>query len=185
MRPLDSTSANTGRAVESRAAPTSGSICFVAPEIIVPLPFHLLRASIYYGPTRSMRGARGRPFETIGMFEDCSARGGQSGNPGRHDHAELGAADVLAENQAQMVPEVGLKAAGPVALAGLLPLGRLLHFGCGQVVERHVFPVTAAAPEAAGAQHARHRGKRRNVLLVVPLVELDFELRRNVHGVQQ
>src|SRR4030095_9899271 len=84
-----------------------------------------------------------------------------------------------------VVPEVGLKAAGPVALTSLLPLRRLLHLWLWQVVERHVLPVTAAAPEAASAQHPGHGRERWDVLLVVPLVELGLELRHDVHRVQE
>src|SRR5580765_5058190 len=77
-----------------------------------------------------------------------------------------------------------LQPARPVALARLLPLGRLLHLGRRQVVERHVLAVPGAA-EAPGAEDAGHGGERRDVLLVVPLVELGFVLRSDVHGIEE
>src|SRR5262245_5276991 len=53
------------------------------------------------------------------------------------------------------------------------------------MIKCHVLAVAAGATEASGAQDAGHGGQRRDVLLVVPLVELGLELRRDVHGVQQ
>src|SRR5215470_7374211 len=98
--------------------------------------------------------------------------------------AALGAADVAAQDEAQVIAKVWLQPAGPVALARLLPLGRLLHVGRRQMIERDVLAIAGAA-EAAGAEHAGHGGERRDVLLVVPLVELGFVLRRDVHRVEQ
>src|SRR5262249_59925411 len=77
-----------------------------------------------------------------------------------------------------------LQPAGPVALARLLPLRRLLHLGRRQMIEGEVLAIAGAA-EAAGAQHAGYGGERRDVLLVVPFVELDLVLGRDVHGVEQ
>src|SRR5215831_618017 len=98
--------------------------------------------------------------------------------------AALGAADVAAQDEAQVIAKVWLQPAGPVALARLLPLRRLLHVGRRQMIEGDVLAVAGAA-EAAGAEHAGHGGERRDVLLVVPLVELGLVLGRDVHRVQQ
>src|SRR5262245_36166864 len=98
--------------------------------------------------------------------------------------AALGAADVAAQDEAQVIAKVWLQSAGPVALARLLPLRRLLHVGRRQMIEGDVLAVAGAA-EAASAEHAGHGGERRDVLLVVPLVELGLVLGRDVHRVQQ
>src|SRR5258705_13734517 len=96
----------------------------------------------------------------------------------------LGAAHVAPADQAQVIAEMWLQPARPVALARLLPLGRLLHLRRREVVERHVLAVPGAA-ESAGAEDAGHGGGRRGVVLVVPLVELGFGLRRDVHGIEE
>src|SRR5213594_316798 len=90
-----------------------------------------------------------------------------------------GAADVAAAHEPQMIAEMRLQAARPLALPRRLPLRRLLHRGRGEVVERDVLPAAAGAPEAASAQHAGDGGERGDVLLVVPLVELGLELGRD------
>src|SRR5215467_5978064 len=95
-----------------------------------------------------------------------------------------GAADIAAQDQPQVVAEMRLEPAGPVALTRLLPLGRLLHVGRRQVIEGDVLAVAGAA-EPPGAEHAGHGRERRDVLLVVPLVELGLVLGRDVHGVEQ
>src|SRR6267142_462097 len=98
--------------------------------------------------------------------------------------AALGAADVAPQHQAQVIAEVWLETAGPVALARLLPLGRLLNLGRREMVERHILAIAGPA-EPPGAEDARDGGERRNVLLVVPLVELGLLLRRDIHGVEE
>src|SRR5262245_39079145 len=105
IRPLDSTSANIGRAIESRADPTSGSVRFVAPAIIAR-PYLL---STYYPSTYDwpgLEGAWGMPgvdplnrleylriappgvarVATPGGTDDESRRRGRSGaGPGEDD----------------------------------------------------------------------------------------------------
>src|SRR5438093_11286557 len=73
------------------------------------------------------------------------------------------AANVPAQDEAQVIAEVRLQAARPVALPRLLPLGRLLNLGCGQVVERHVLAVAAGAAKAPGAEDTRD-GDRKSVV---------------------
>src|SRR5712691_8566679 len=99
--------------------------------------------------------------------------------------ARLAAANVATADEAQVITEMRFQAACPVAFPRLLPLGRLLHLGRGEVVERHVFAAAAAATETTGAEDARDGAERRDVLLVVPLVELGLEFGRDVHRVQQ
>ena len=84
-----------------------------------------------------------------------------------------------------MVAEPRLEPARPVARACLLPLRRFDHRGAGQVIQGHVLAVAAGAAEASRAEHAGDGGQCRDVLLVVPLVELGLELRRDVHGVEE
>src|SRR3989442_6855671 len=79
-----------------------------------------------------------------------------------------------------------LQPARPVALPCLLPLGRLLHLGRGEMVERHVFAVTAGAAEAAGAHGAPDGAEGRDVLPVLPLRETGLEFWRDRHhGAQE
>jgi hypothetical protein len=59
-------------------------------------------------------------------------------------------ASVLSADEAQVIAEVGLQAACPLAFAGPLPLGRFLHLRPREMIERHVRAV-AAATEAASA----------------------------------
>src|SRR6266436_7213470 len=92
---------------------------------------------------------------------------------------------VAAEDESQMIPEVRLEPARPLALSRLLPLRRLHHVGIRQVVEGHVFAVSAGAAEASSAEDARHGAEGGDVLLVVPLVELRLPLGGDVHGVQE
>src|SRR5712691_8246762 len=99
--------------------------------------------------------------------------------------ARLAAASVATADEAQVIAEMRFQAGCPVAFPRLLPLGRLLHLGRGEVVERHVFAAAAAATETTGAQDSRDGAERRDVLLVVPLVELGLEFGRDVHRVQQ
>src|SRR5437867_11583198 len=83
----------------------------------------------------------------------------------------LAAADIAATHETQVIAKMGLEPAGPVALARLLPLGRLLDLGPGEVIERDVLAVAAGAPEASRGQNARHGAERGDVPLVVPLAE--------------
>src|SRR5262245_15635276 len=83
-----------------------------------------------------------------------------------------------------MVAEIRLETARPFTLSRDLPFRRFLDRRRGEVIERDVLPVAGAA-KAARAEHAGNGGERRDVLLVVPLVELGLELGRDVHGVQQ
>jgi hypothetical protein len=53
------------------------------------------------------------------------------------------------------------------------------------MVERDIALRRTAAAVAPRAQGARHRSKRRNVLGIVPLVELTFVLGCHAHRVQQ
>src|ERR1700675_5116562 len=69
---------------------------------------------------------------------------------------------VAAADEAEMIAEMRLQAARPVADPRLFPRGGLLHLRRGEVIERHVLPVAAGAPEAAGAQDARGRAEGRN-----------------------
>ena len=78
-----------------------------------------------------------------------------------------------------------LEPARPLALSRALPLRRLHHVRIREVVKGYVSAVSAGAPEAARAQHTRHRAESRDVLLVVPLVELRLQLGSDVHGVQE
>src|SRR5439155_23172601 len=80
--------------------------------------------------------------------------------------AALGAADVAPADQAQVIAEMWLQPARPIAPTRLLPFGRLLHLGRRQMIERHVLAVTGAA-EAPGAEHAGDGRERRDVLLIV------------------
>src|SRR6266498_2254744 len=91
----------------------------------------------------------------------------------------LATAHVAATDEAEMIAEMWLQAARPVADPRRFPRAGLLHLRHGEVIERHVLPVAAGAAEAAGAQDARDRAERRNVLLVVPLVELGLEVGRD------
>src|SRR5262245_61478286 len=96
-----------------------------------------------------------------------------------------GPASIAAAHQPEMVAKVRLQPARPVALARLLPLGGLLHLGSGEMIERHVLAVAARAPEAARGEDAGNGAEGRDVLLVVPLVELGLEFGGDVHRVQQ
>src|SRR5262249_21607257 len=97
----------------------------------------------------------------------------------------LGTADVTPADEPEVIAELRLQAARPLAGARLLPLRGLDALRPRQRIEGDVLATAARAAEAPRAQHARHGGERGNVLLVVPLVELRLELRWDVHGVQQ
>src|SRR4030095_13237816 len=79
--------------------------------------------STCYGLKRAWVVAEGSPFETGGIFENYPARGGQSGNPGRHDHAELSAADVPAGDQAEVDAGAGPGGAARGGAAARPPRG--------------------------------------------------------------
>src|SRR5262249_6938359 len=111
-------------------------------------------------------------------------RWGDVGDRPRRRRSRLRAAYVAAADQAQVVAEMRLESARPVALPRLPPPRPLPDVGRRQMIERDVLPV-AASPEATRAEHAWHRGERGDVLLVVPLVELGLEFGHDVHRVQQ
>src|SRR5213592_4400411 len=93
--------------------------------------------------------------------------------------AASAALHVATQHEPQVITELRLQPARPVALPRLLPLVRLHHVRRLEMIERHVLPIAGAA-EAPRAEHARHGGERRDVLLVVPLVELGLQIGRDV-----
>src|SRR6266404_824359 len=79
------------------------------------------------------------------------------------------------------VAEMRPQALRPWRIGRLTPFGGARHLGRGKMVERHVTLGGAGAAVAAGAQGAGYGAERRNVLGVVPFVEVALVLGRDVH----
>ena len=58
------------------------------------------------------------------------------------------------------------------------------HLGRRHMVERHVFQVALRGAETARAA-LLHSGKRRDMLVIVPLVEFILDFGIDVHGIEQ
>src|SRR6516162_546589 len=79
------------------------------------------------------------------------------------------------------VAEMRPQALRPGRIGGLAPLGRGSHFGRGKMIERQVTLCRAGPAVAAGAQGAGHGAECRNMLLVVPLVEIALVFGGDIH----
>src|SRR6516164_6149392 len=85
-----------------------------------------------------------------------------------------------------MVAEMRPHSFGPRRIGGLLPCCRIRYLGRCKVIERKVALCgCACAAVATRAQGSGNRGERRNMLRVVPLIELVLVLRSYAHRVQQ
>src|SRR5215472_6834652 len=69
----------------------------------------------------------------------------------------------------------------PGCVRRLAPFGRARNFGRSKMVERHITLGGAGAAVAASAQGARDRAECRDMLLVVPFVEIALVLGSDVH----
>src|SRR5216683_6059735 len=77
-------------------------------------------------------------------------------------------ADVFLADEAEMVAEIWPQLPRPFGVGGALPGRGRLDLGRDEMIERDIAAIGAGGAEAARAQHARHRGQRRDVLAVVP-----------------
>src|SRR3954462_5450944 len=97
-------------------------------------------------------------------------------------HRETALVEQRAEHDAPRVLEMRAYAARPGAAARGLPFGAIKHLGRGEVVARVVARAAVAGGEASAVHGARHGGKPRQVLGVVPAVEVGVVLIVDVGG---
>src|SRR4029077_11566570 len=97
----------------------------------------------------------------------------------------LSGAPVTTAVEPQHVAEMRPQTLRPRRVRGFAPFGRARHLGRGKMVERDVTLGGAGTAVATGAQGTGHRAERRDMLLVVPLVEVGLVLRGNVHPYDQ
>ena len=79
-------------------------------------------------------------------------------------------------HDAQAIAHMWTHTSGPWCVGSLFPRRGRYYLGRCHMVERDVLQVALGGAEAARARHALHSGKRRDVLVIVPLVEFVFAL---------
>src|SRR5208282_2552401 len=93
----------------------------------------------------------------------------------------LPSAAVPAAVEPHHVAEMRPQTLRPGGIRGLAPFGRARHFRRSEMVERDVALDGTSAAVAAGTQGAGHRAEGRDVLPVVPLVEIALVLGGDIH----
>src|SRR5207247_2023680 len=97
----------------------------------------------------------------------------------------LPSAAVAAAVEPHHVAEMRPQALRPGRIRRLAPFGRARHVGRGKMVEGDVTLRGPGAAVTASAQGTGHRAESRDVLLIVPFIEVALVLGGNVHPYDQ